>query len=262
MHIFAGTTRNDRMSLRRSAIGVINKTVFHPLGMRLQVLNDATIQFEADQQLGRDLLLDLFELTSTNGPRIFDVGANQGQSIKAFLRLWPNAQIISFEPDPVEATSLRRNWSSSEGVEIVEAAVLDHDEGTSFHRFESSELNSIHNRATASWITSPPIDLVRVPSLTLEGFCQDRSIAQVDLLKVDVQGAEDLVLKGSKTLFDQSVFRLVQLELTFCHLYEGGCRPEAIFKAMEQNNYQFVALYNQVIQNGRLQWADGLWRAN
>ena len=116
MHVFAGTTRNDRMSLRRSAIGVINKTVFHPFGMRLQVLNDATIQFEADQQLGRDLLLDLFELTSTNGPRIFDVGANQGQSIKAFLRLWPNAQIISFEPDPVEATSLRRNWSSSEGV--------------------------------------------------------------------------------------------------------------------------------------------------
>ena len=32
---------------------------------------------------------------------IVDVGANKGQSIEFFLRLYPNAKIYSFEPNPV-----------------------------------------------------------------------------------------------------------------------------------------------------------------
>jgi FkbM family methyltransferase len=250
------------MSLGKRAIGVINKTIFHPLGMRLQRYNSAAIQFETDQTLGRSLLTDLGKLILIDQPIVFDVGANQGQSIRNYIHLWPDAQIVSFEPDPVEAANLRLKYSFLEGVEIVEAAVLDHDKGTSLYRFESSDLNSIHNRVTDGWITSPPTAVDAVPSITLDGFCQDRSITQVDLLKADVQGAEDLVLRGARTLLGQSAFRFVVLELTFCHLYENGCRPGDVIKVMEQNGYQFVALYNQIIQNGRLQWADGLWRAN
>ena len=249
------------MSIKRHLLTKFNNICLQPLGLRLQRNNTAALQWEYDRTLGRDLQRELVDFVGKEKPVILDVGANQGQSIKAFLAIWPESTITSFEPDPTSADQMRRRWGRLPGIEIVEMAVLSSTSTAELYRFNSSELNSVFDRQEQSWIREEAIGRVTVPCVSLDEYCYSNTIDLIDLLKVDVQGAELQVILGAKRLLENHLIRLVQLELTFCDLYQGGCRPHEVFAKMETMGYRFIAIYNQIIENGRLQWADGLWRS-
>ncbi len=249
------------MRLKRRVLKLINSAIWNPLDLHLLKLSQA-IQDDRDSKLSIDIDSDIYTLTDTDNPTILDVGANLGQSIDRFKQIWPSSRIISFEPNPSSVRQLFKKYSGTSGITIVESAVADLSSHRRLFQFEDSSLDSFFDRHDDSWITEDSTGSTEVSCVTLDDYCARNELESIDLLKVDVQGAELDVINGVTRLLDNCRIRLVQLELIFCDLYEGGVPAGSLLNKMDSLGYELVGFYQQVVHNGRLGWADGLWQVS
>ena len=135
---------------------------FSFLGMRESIVNAEQYKFEP-----RSL-----------HPLIIDAGANVGVSVLYFLQTYPTARVMAFEPDPTICGLLRRNCEHfgsrvqihEKGIWIEDGQIAFDSEGS-----DSGKLGSGHLQVTT---------------------CRLRNILTepVDLLKMDIEGAEGPVL--------------------------------------------------------------------
>lgn len=117
-------------------------------------------------------------------PIIYDCGANIGMSCLYFKKVYPNAKIKAFEADPVIADILKTNLSKNgiHDVEIINKAVwIDYD-GIEFGS-EGADGGSIYINGNK----------IKVESIRLKDLLERET--NVDLLKIDIEGAEYAVLK-------------------------------------------------------------------
>ena len=119
-------------------------------------------------------------------PYILDCGANVGVSVLRYKHLFPQAQIVTFEPDKELCSVLRRNLQANNAgdVEVVEAAVWTQDATIKF----ASGLVEAGHICTAE---EEKGDIVEVRAVRLADYL-DR---KVDFLKLDIEGAELEVLR-------------------------------------------------------------------
>jgi FkbM family methyltransferase len=149
----------------------------------------------------------------TDAKTIFDVGANIGQSAQTYRRLYPQAEIWSFEPFPTTYTDLCRSISDSK-FHPVELALSDRIVTTKLNVGAESITNSFLRRETDSGET------IEVQTDTIDHFCWERGISNIDILKVDVEGAEERVFKGAREMFAKGAIRAVFVEVYFRPVYE------------------------------------------
>ena len=249
------------MRVNRRILKLINSAIWNPLDLHLLKLSQAN-QDDHDSKLSIDIDSDIMTLVNTDNPTILDVGANLGQSIDRFRQIWPSSRIISFEPNPSSVRQLFKKYSDTIGITIVESAVADLSSHRRLFQFEDSALNSFFDRHDDSWIPEDSTGSTEVSCVTLDDYCVRNGLEYIDLLKVDVQGAELDVISGATRLLDNSLIGLVQLEMIFCDLYEGGVPAGSLLNKMDSLGYELVGFYQQVVHNGRLGWADGLWRVS
>jgi FkbM family methyltransferase len=121
---------------------------------------------------------------------IVDLGAHVGLATLRLLAKRPDARVVAVEADPALIPRLRENLAGLP-VEIVHAAIGAGAGERDFYRSDiSSWGNSLEKR---EWFQ----DAVRVPAITLEALLDAQGIETVDLLKVDIEGAEwDLFAAG------------------------------------------------------------------
>lgn len=184
---------------------------------------------EFQEKFSRDGLLR--HVVNTDKPVIFDVGAHHGESVVYLKALFPNASIHSFEPDPDSFDLL--SSSVIDGVSYFNLALSDEDGVASFYRNKISHTNSLLkvnlNSRDSIGIANATVkndtqyfegfnEEVKVAVTRLDTFTKQHSIGQIDLLKIDVQGAECRVLAGgSETLKNTNV---LVLEISFFDYYE------------------------------------------
>lgn len=118
---------------------------------------------------------------------IVDVGANIGLATLELGVRFPGARIIACEPDPGAHATLVANVGDDPRVEIHRVALSDEDGETTFWTSPTAVLSSVHR-------TLDDQRPVIVPTKTLASFLAEVGVEQVDLLKLDVEGAETLVL--------------------------------------------------------------------
>lgn len=125
--------------------------------------------------------------TRTRAPRILDCGANVGLASLYFKRQYPAARITAFEADPDLAAICARNLVGNGADDVVvEAAAVWRDAGTVRFQREGADSGAIEG--TSSGLQATAID---VPAVRL----RDRlAVERVDLLKLDIEGAERVVL--------------------------------------------------------------------
>jgi FkbM family methyltransferase len=123
-------------------------------------------------------------------PRILDCGANLGLASLSFKRLHPRARITAFEADPALAAMARDNLKTNGAadVEVVHAAVWTHDGTLDFH-CEGADSGAIAGLAGEGQPGSGPVRTV--PCVRLRDLLEREP---VDLLKLDIEGAEAPVL--------------------------------------------------------------------
>jgi FkbM family methyltransferase len=126
---------------------------------------------------------------------IVDLGSHVGASILFFRRRFPDARIVGFEPDPANFRKLSRNVGHLSGVELHNIAIAAADGPVEF--YESGAYDGWASSLTRSTPWQRP---VQVEGRTLESALAACGIERIDLLKIDVEGAEYAILGGYRNL--------------------------------------------------------------
>ena len=122
------------------------------------------------------------------GAVVFDIGAHVGfYSLLAAILSRPGGRVFAFEPLPSNAANLRHHVALNHvAVEVMEAAVADRDADAQFEAGIDSYTGSLGNQGA-------PVRVV-----TIDSLCTAAKLPQPDMVKIDVEGAEALVLRGAR----------------------------------------------------------------
>lgn len=128
-----------------------------------------------------------------SSPTIIDGGANVGVAAIWWSARWPQAKILAVEPDPLVFEALRWNTRHHRNIQLV-CAALGSDETGSVFLSEGSDAGRLGEPSDAF---GKPIlvGTLRLSSI-LAGF------SSVDLLKLDIEGAETAVLAEAESHLD------------------------------------------------------------
>lgn len=169
---------------------------------------------------------------STDVPRIIDCGANIGMSILYFKMIWPAAHILAFEPDPETFGILQKNVerNSLPDVHLVNQAISGHEGEAPLYYHDDRA-----GAATASLVSARGGTRSRVvPTTRLSSFID----APVDLLKLDVEGAEFDVLRDLAVT--HKIDLIGRLVIEYHHNIESGRdRLSEMLDLLERNGFGY-----------------------
>lgn len=179
------------------------------------------------------------------GMNFVDVGANWGlfSMVAAFL-VGPSGMVAAMEPDPRIFGKLKANLERNHlrQVRIFEVAIADRD---------SNLLLAAHDHSGTNWGISRLIEggaadeiTFNVPSRRLDPLLDEAGFQTVDLLKIDVEGAEDMVLQGMAAGLSSHRYRRILLELHPAELAERRRTVYEIADILTSQGYKGYAFDN------------------
>lgn len=148
----------------------------------------------------------LFESLMPDARVVVDVGANIGwYTLLGASALGNRGLVLAFEPEPANFSYLAKSVKANhfDNVRLYDCA-LSNLEGEVKLYLPRDVINPGDHS-----INCPPKDskFVTLRALTLDKLAEEMQIRQIDVLKLDVQGAEPLVLKGGEKLLRGCMIR-------------------------------------------------------
>jgi FkbM family methyltransferase len=149
--------------------------------------------------IGTDLFYDITKrLKYGNLHTVFDVGANEGQTLKWIRFYQPAAKIYSFEPVRSTFDILKSNVVNYPDC-VLEKLALGEAKGQKKIKIfpASSVLNSLNEYAMYKGADAIE-EVITVD--TLDNYCFEKTVDRIDFLKIDTEGYELNVLLGAEKL--------------------------------------------------------------
>jgi FkbM family methyltransferase len=228
---------------------------------RIFACKDAGVS--AADGVGRSVIDDLQKIVGPKPGVIFDVGANKGATYRMFRSIFPRSPIYAFEPDPRAFATLKAKAEGDAEAHLSPLAISDQIGEVEFNVMDASELNSLLPATQASEIagTVTTREKIKVQSDTLDAFTARAGISRVDLLKMDIQGAEIRALEGARTLLGRRAIGCLYLELSFYETYQGAPLATDVIAYLHARSYRLACLYNLQYAEGSavLLYCDGLF---
>ena len=220
--------------------------------MRIRILGRSSSEF-----LLPNMDIVLKKLIKDSAPTILDIGANEGQSIRRFKKLFPQSQIFAFEPIESLANLLQTQFSHRESkIEIINEACSNHNGISEIHinshTGNSSILPLIPNtkwlreRSKESGV-APTNYTVKKQSIKLEKidtFIDSRNLDRVHFVKIDTQGYELNVLQGMSKALQLGIIDVIQIEIIHTDIYLGNAKLFDIENELVTRGYKLVAVSN------------------
>ena len=143
------------------------------------------------------------------GATVIDAGANVGQyTLLAATRVGPEGQVHSFEPMPQNFSTLSRNvqingltnvrlnqvalWHEPAELVFSRPRVHHHNNGAFAAINPGGSPDDIDSQATIS-----------VPAMPLDQYVEENHLTSVDLIKMDIEGAEPFLLQGGRRTLER-----------------------------------------------------------
>jgi FkbM family methyltransferase len=124
---------------------------------------------------------------------IVDLGANVGFSARFLSERYPDAKLVGYEPDPEVFELAQRNVRDHAHISLQNRAVAAEAGSLELHRFAGGSWG------TSSFVTKQEVtDSFIASAVTLDSIISE--VGDVDLLKIDIEGAEYEVLKACRQL--------------------------------------------------------------
>lgn len=150
-------------------------------------------EFEAD-------LIDFLKSLLNDCSVFIDIGANIGiYTLLASKHIRKDGKVFAFEPSDWAYNRLKENLKLNEtnNVEVFKLAVSNFTGSKQFYVCEDDAYNSL---------ISTPMKQVqkvtKIKSIRLDDFCLENNIKDIDIIKIDVEGADFLVLMGAGNILN------------------------------------------------------------
>ena len=238
----------------------IKKTI-NKLGFDIKRINPQIKRYNFDQLLKNKI---------SNNPIIIDVGANKGQSIEKYLKIFDKPIIHSFEPIKSEFDYMCSKFKNNKNIFLNNFALGDKTEDKEFNvtaNTGNSSFNKInpgtdwlklrskqHNISEEGYVRS----VQKVNVIRLDDYCKDNNISVIDFVKIDTQGYEDKVLEGSLNSIKQNKIKAIVTEIMFDNVYNKYFSFSDIEKFIIPHNFRMVGidLVNNNLFSGMVFFAD------
>ena len=156
-------------------------------------------------------------LISSN-PVIVDIGGANGDTTSYFLRKLPHCRVFTFEANPELASGIKKRFAN-EAVTVHSMALSDKEGNLAFHIADNSLSSSYKIISENKQFQT--LKSIIVPSFPLDTIMfKENKIMEIDILKLDVQGAELDVLNGAKETIKKT--KMIVVEQSVRSPYEGG----------------------------------------
>ena len=220
----------------------------------------------------------LTSLVNTDEPIIFDVGANVGQTLDKFKKLWPESIIHCFEPITEFYNTLLKNSLKYDEVSCHNFAFGDKDlENVKFYYHEVQPmLSGVYqlnpNSKDSVAINEPDLaglkegDFMKnankeitVKQHKLDTFVGYWDIPKIDILKLDTQCSEAKILKGAEETLEKT--SVVLTELNFYDLYTRNLSFYDIEQYLNPAGFKLydISYISKNPLNGRTDWVDVIY---
>ncbi len=216
-------------------------------------LKDFQLLVAANEDVGRQIMLfkdfepedsKFFQDAIQPTDICFDVGGNVGFFAMLMASRASQGKVHVFEPIPLNAALIRTNaeLNGFTNVSVQNVAVGDTEGTVQFSISVDSAYSSM--KATGRSNEERSLD---VPLRTLDAYIAEAGVPRVDVMKVDVEGAEGMVIGGATKLLSDKDRRprLVLLELYEPNLKPFGTNVETIV------NQMIAVGYTAKVHNGK-----------
>jgi len=214
-----------------------------------------------NEPAGLELDHDLPLIVTAGRPVIFDVGANVGQSIDLFSRLFPRSSIYAFEP-AADCFALLNEKYTNERVRLFQVALSSSDGTREFFCYQRSVLNSLlplDTHPANPFANMEMINRTVVTTRAVDSIIRDVGVSQIDLLKIDTQGWDYEVLLGAQRALADGRVAAVMVELNFIPMYRGQRFGETISSYLREQEFHLIDFYEKVRQGRHLAWCTALF---
>lgn len=160
----------------------------------------------------------LRSLTDITGPVVFDVGANRGDYAAVASAVLKGARVWAFEPSPEAYSELRERFRADPAITTWNVGLGDTERRSQlFADRPGSSLSSLVNRRLEHHgIVVEPTEFAEI--VRLDHFCAEHAVSHIDLLKLDVEGAELEVLVGAERMISNDLITRIQFEFGGCNI--------------------------------------------
>lgn len=213
-------------------------------GYSIFKLNNQENQYFFENEIQEQLLV---RKLVNPGMLVFDIGANIGDYSILLSKLVGNrGKVYTFEASQNTFEKLKERLTHEKCVNTFAFQKAVYSENTQIEFNEFSEEYSAWNSIGKPQMLNPDgsgeyIPIVNtevVEAITLDNFCQSHNIQKINFLKVDVEGAESDVLKGSVELLQKKAIKFIQFEISQKMLEGLNREAKATFDILSANGYE------------------------
>jgi FkbM family methyltransferase len=192
---------------------------------------------------------------------LVDIGAHKGDFTDVVSKYVNISNAVLVEPIPVLAQYLKERFCSY-SYHIFNCAISDKAGYAEFEINDAMATSSLlrinRDMQELSAVSIGNSNIIRSETRTLDNIIDETKIENVYLLKIDVQGTENMVLIGGKEILRRT--SLVWVEVSFKPLYKNSCTFFEVYSIMYENDYILKGLSPAFYApSGELLQADALF---
>lgn len=202
----------------------------HLLGYKISFMGEDLFRYLLDEVFSS---APYYFCSDTKSPLIFDCGSNIGMSILFFKKLYPDARIVAFEPDPFTFRTLSLNVEQNKlsNTQLYQGALGEQEGEIEFFRDESPTSSSLRMSTRRERHGGP---CIKVPALRLSKFIT----SEIDLLKIDVEGVEDAVIRDLAAT--DTLRRVRRIHLEYHHHIDASVdKLSSLLGLMEEHRFGY-----------------------
>lgn len=239
------------------------KWFFHKLRRVITVIEHFSL-FMQRSKISPDLYIELNKswLTGLDIRTILDIGAYTGKWACTAHKLFRNARIYSFEPNPESFKILKKRMSQIDRSQAFNVALGECSGEIEFYVCDfgasSSILPMTKLHKTIFPYTKNSIS-IKVQMIKLDDIVKKIHLEDDILIKIDVQGYEDRVIDGGIQTIKRA--KVVIIEVSFQPLYKNQALWKDIYKRMSFLGFDYVGNLSQLINpvDGSILQADAIF---
>jgi FkbM family methyltransferase len=194
------------------------------------------------QSNGEEWLIN--RISKINPKLIFDVGANTGKYCVLAKKHNPLVNVVCFEPVKSTFAKLQSAVNGLSQVTLVNSGLFDENKKLTINIYPS------HTHASVFDLKAIPYESIgkeEIDLITGDDYIKNNNIESIDLLKLDVEGAELNAIKGFKNALSQKKVRIIQFEYGYINITTKNLLID-YYEYLKQFGYTVGKLYPKKVE--------------